>query len=97
MSFVPEYTATNIGDNISLSLHGVLGFTDVILRIITTVDAELAKAPLGESIIVNRILDTAQTPLTRKSLPAMFNTLGMQGVTLTPDFIAMLKTNNVIQ
>ena len=97
MPFVPAYSVANIGDGISISLHGVLGFTDVILRIVSTVDAELAKTKLGETVIVNRILAIAQTPLARDSIPTMFNTFGMRGIILTPDLIAMLKRSNVVR
>ena len=96
MGFVPDYTAVQIGDKITLSLHAVLGFTDIILRLVSSIDAELAKAQPSEAIIAARIAASKSAPIAATSLRSLFNTMGMQGVQITPDLIAMLRSLNAI-
>lgn len=97
MDFVPEHSVFQIGDSIELSLHGVLGFTDVILRIVTTVDAELSRSVLAEPEIINRIKAVKKTPVKRESLKSVFNTFGIQGVQLSPCLISLLKDHAVLE
>jgi hypothetical protein len=50
----PEAVQPVLGDRLALTLRGVVGFTDVVLRLIATFDAELAMCPRAEDEIVNR-------------------------------------------
>jgi hypothetical protein len=43
------------GQRVRLSLRGVVGFSEVLLRIISTVDAELSKAKAAESYFIERV------------------------------------------
>lgn len=98
MDFVPEHSSYQIGDSIDLSLHGVLGFTDVILRIVTTVDAELSRSESAQAEILRRIKIEKKTPIKRvESLRSVFNTFGIQGVNITPDLISLLRSNAVLR
>ncbi|MGF7211962.1 hypothetical protein GGE65_006584 [Skermanella aerolata] len=97
MDFIPEHKIYKIGDDVSLSLHGVLGFTEVLLRIATTVDAELSATPVGEKVLVERISKTASTPLMRERLPNLFTTMGWQGVPLTTELLTVLKAAAIIR
>jgi hypothetical protein len=50
----PEYTQTSAeGDKVVLKLRGVVGLTDVVLRIITTLDAELCKCQESEAVLAS--------------------------------------------
>ncbi len=98
MKFVPEHKFHQIGDDVELSLHGVLGFTDVILRIVTTVDAELSRSVVAESEIVERLRSAKRTPIKRpESVRSIFNTFGIQGISISPDLITLLRSENVLE
>jgi hypothetical protein len=45
---VPEHSPAVLGQPLRLSLRGVIGFSDIILKLIATVDAELSRAPTAE-------------------------------------------------
>jgi len=45
---VPSHTAPLLGTRIKISLRGVVGLTDIVLRIITTLDAELSRSEDSE-------------------------------------------------
>ncbi|MDP1840210.1 MAG: hypothetical protein Q8N31_23445 [Reyranella sp.] len=96
MDFVPEHKRYQLGDKIELSLHGVLGFTEVILRIVTTVDAELAATKVGEGVLISRMIATVPTPKQPSSLKTIFNTMGFQGVPITTDLTKLLRRAGII-
>ena len=96
MDFVPQHSIYAIGDPVEVALHGVLGFTEVILRIITTVDAELSKTRTGEAVLIRRIEANSQTPLHRRKLKLLFETLGWKGVQIEPDLVKFLEANDVV-
>ena len=47
---VPKHAALVEGEVVRLYLRGVVGFTDVVLRIVTTLDAELSRAKRAEDV-----------------------------------------------
>lgn len=96
MDFVPEHQIANQGDEIHVSLHGVLGFTEVILRIVTTIDADLAATEEGEQVIIARIADSIQIPTKLSKLPNLFTTMGWPGAILTPELLGLLRTSGVV-
>jgi hypothetical protein len=51
---VPEHNPLTLGHRIRLKLRGVVGFGEVVLRLMTTFDAELAKTDYGERLLVER-------------------------------------------
>lgn len=58
MKAVPEHQALNVGDDVPLSLRGVVGFSDVTYRIVHTIDAELANTAVAEKHFLARWRDT---------------------------------------
>lgn len=97
MDFVPKHKVYAIGDPVEVDFQASLGFTDVILRIVKTVDAELSRSVFAESELIGRISKAKITPIKdSNSLKGIFNTFGIQGVKLTSDLITMLKSNNVL-
>lgn len=50
----PEYNTFNLNDPVKLIITGVVGFTDIIIQIITTIDAELLKTKEAEKVFIKR-------------------------------------------
>ena len=50
----PEYIAHTTNSKVKLSLRGVVGFGDIILRLVCTLDAELAYSNNAEKIFIDR-------------------------------------------
>ncbi len=49
---VPQHAPVrSLGDSVSLSLRGVVGFGEIVLKLVTTLDAELAKTKEAEQIL----------------------------------------------
>lgn len=95
---VPVHGVYRIGDPVGLDLHGVLGFADVILRIITTIDAELSKTNVGETVLLQRIKSDNQTPMLEKKLPRAFDaTMGWKSVTISPALTQFLRNFNILR
>ena len=44
----PVLSPVSLNKPITLSLRGVIGFSDIVLRIIATLDAEFSGSPLAE-------------------------------------------------
>jgi hypothetical protein len=51
---MPEYFPFALGDPVTVTLRGVVGFSEVVLRIVTTIDAELALTQQGETEFFRR-------------------------------------------
>lgn len=96
MKFVPRHSVFTLEGGVDIELHGVLGFTEVILRIITTVDAQLSKTSQGEVALLQRIRASNTTPLLRRKLPRLFDSLGWKGVTVTPSLVQYLDANGIL-
>ena len=95
MDFVPEHVITQQSEQVQIRLHGVLGFTDVILRIATTVDAEVSATRAGEQILAERIADRT-APIRLERLPNLFTTIGWPSAILTPDLTEFLKRSGCV-
>lgn len=54
---VPQFYATLINEPIRLSLRGVVGFSQITIKIVSTLDVELIKAKNADEYFVNRILE----------------------------------------
>ncbi|CNB56498.1 TPA: hypothetical protein U5E37_004187 [Yersinia enterocolitica] len=48
---LPEYKQNSDEDRINLSLRGVIGFGEIVLRMISTIDAELVKTTMAEKYL----------------------------------------------
>lgn len=51
---VPEYTPSTLGDRVGLTLRGVVGFSEIVLRIVATVDSELSATQEAEEELLRR-------------------------------------------
>jgi hypothetical protein len=51
---MPEHVLFAVGDPVSVTLRGVIGFSEVVNRIVTTIDAELALTLQGEAEFLYR-------------------------------------------
>lgn len=58
---VPVYIPPVLGSPVAFSLRGVVGFSDVIIRIITTLDVELSYALNAESELISRCQNWANS------------------------------------
>ena len=97
MDFIPKHKIYAIGDPVEVDFQASLGFTDVILRIVTTVDAELSRSDFSENQLIERISQAKKTPIKNSnSLKGIFNTFGIQGVNLTSDLLTMLRSKNIL-
>ena len=65
---LPELPAIKSGTMVAFSLRGVIGFTDVLLRLVTTIDAEVAITDAGAAELMRR-WRTAYGP--HRPLPAV--------------------------
>lgn len=50
---VPEVYPVRFGDKVKLSIRGVVGLSDLILRIIITIDAEISCSEFGRSYLIS--------------------------------------------
>lgn len=66
-----SFDPVTLGNPVTLNLRGVVGFTDVLIKIIVTVDAELSRAERSETLFerafrdANRRVMLSATPLKR--------------------------------
>ncbi|WP_426336997.1 hypothetical protein ACN9MY_06220 [Pseudoduganella sp. R-31] len=65
---------TVVGSPIELSLRGVVGFSDVVFRLIHTLDAEFAVSSYAEQVFASIWTSKHPTPVTLKSIPAKRHT-----------------------
>jgi len=96
MDFVPTFRSAQIGDKIQLDLHGSLGFTDVILRIISTLDAELCATVVGERSLISRIKMQTTSPINERKLKQMLYTMGLDGTTISPDLAQLMIERGIL-
>lgn len=64
VSEVPKHFPVVIGDPVRLSLRGVVGFSHIILKLMATIDAELAQTPFAETLLLKRWQNTHDPRLT---------------------------------
>ncbi len=50
----PVYYPFSIGDTVKLNIRGVVGFLDIMLKIVTTLDAEMLCSSLAEPILLSK-------------------------------------------
>lgn len=96
MDFTPRHSIVKIGDPVQLDLHGVLGFTEVILRIVTTLDSELSRSKSAETHLLQRLKAAPNLPLTPPmKVKNILNNMGIQNINITPEFYRLLKDNSI--
>ncbi|MGM4889909.1 hypothetical protein [Tardiphaga sp. 11_C7_N12_6] len=99
---VPLHHPVAVGDKIALELRGVIGLSDVILRIITTYDTILSESMLAEQAILGRIVPVTKKDQLVKSnaknrkISARIHNSGLPEAVLTPAFLAFLRREKII-
>jgi hypothetical protein len=58
MTVKPEYSVFAINDKVTLNIKGIAGLTDILLRIVTSIDAEFLQGKAAEDVFLNRIKST---------------------------------------
>lgn len=67
---VPECAVMRVGDSIRLSLRGVVGLGDIVLRLVVAIDTELSRSALAETIVLDRLRTTRGIRIALPSNPA---------------------------
>jgi hypothetical protein len=91
-----------LGQKIKLKLRGVIGLSDVILRILTTYDAEVSESTAAEKQVISRV-----TPVKKKDqlikvgqknkkIVSTVHHSGLPSPSLTPQFISFLQAHFLI-
>lgn len=102
---VPEYTkVSNVGDEVKITYRGVVGFTDIILRIITYIDIEFSGYKIAETEVIQRIpdfIDASQVfpkgrQETARRIRKILNERGFSSINLNRDIADFLAQNKKI-
>jgi hypothetical protein len=99
---VPRHHAVTLNDPIKLELRGVIGLSDVILRIISTYDAELAASALAEHEVLRRLSPVQKKDQLIKAahrdkrILRMVHNSGLPAANVTAQFVGFLKHNGII-
>jgi len=99
---VPKHHPVTLGDPIKLELRGVIGLSDVVLRIIRTYDAELSESVIAEGQIKSRVKPVpsrrqfAKKGDSERRIESLVYGSGLPKPQLTPRFIAFLKRENLV-
>lgn len=64
MSEIPEHYAPALGQKIRLSLRGVIGFSQIVIQIMVTADAELLRSQYAEKEMIGRLKAVVPNPIT---------------------------------
>jgi hypothetical protein len=99
---VPLHQPVALGKKIELELRGVIGLSDVILRIITTYDAQLSETVLAERELTNRISPVeakrqfVKAAVRDKRIASLIPNTGLPAATLTPKFMSFLQKEKIV-
>lgn len=66
---VPQIFPSSLGDPIKLSLRGVVGFSQITIKIVSTLDVELIKAENADKYFANRVLECVKGRQTTSADP----------------------------
>jgi hypothetical protein len=98
-----RHPLTAVGDPVKLSMRGVIGLSDIILRIIATYDADFSGYAFAETEILTRIGTTikeqwvhSDDKKNNKRLTRSMNRFGLPELHPTPDFKAFLKAHGLV-
>jgi hypothetical protein len=99
---VPKHHAVSLGSLIELELRGVIGLSDVVLRIIRTYDTELSESVIAESQINARVKPVAPKRQFAKKgdverrIETLIYGSRLPRPQITPAFLVFLKRQRVI-
>ena len=99
---VPKHQVVILNAPIQLELRGVIGLSDVILRIISTYDAQLASSVLAENEVLRRLMPVQKKDQLIKAtqrdkrILRMVHNAGLPAASVTSHFVLFLKSHGVI-
>jgi hypothetical protein len=101
---LPEHPVPVINQRLSIPLRGVVAFSEIILRLITTLDAELAKTSMAERELLSQWRDINGRGVTLKANPQerraqlsrLIRKLGMPTPTRVEEIEALLRDNHLL-
>lgn len=102
---VPLINGYTAGSPIKISLRGVVGFGDIVLRLVSTLDVEFSKSPGAEQAFLNRwkachggpaVQVSANPNLCRERIKRLVRKLGLPTPTITDQFETWLRNNQCI-
>lgn len=101
----PAFNGHVAGNRVTLSLRGVVGFGEVVLRLVATVDAEITKTEKAEQVFLKRwkefhgdspIQVSRNTDLCKERIKKLVRKLGLPTPTNTPEFENLLRQKHCI-
>lgn len=102
----PEHIALVAGVAPRPSLRGVVGFGEVVLRLVCTLDIELARTTFAEPNFLSRwknehgsqpvLVASADAPRRSARVSILVKKLGLPKPHVTPSFVSWLRTNSLI-
>lgn len=99
------YPFSTINDIVKLNLRGVVGFSQILMKIVTTLDIEFIKAPLAESCFIRQVKEFNPFPLypspdnskMKKMLDGIMNRSGFLPAYYSKEFCKILKTHRILR
>jgi hypothetical protein len=102
---VPVYEPLVVGRPVKLQLRGVVGFGDIVLRLICTLDAELSKSKHAEQVFIVRwreahgkgVISIANDPLRRTArIKRLVREMHLPTPKVSSDLESWLKSERLI-
>lgn len=106
MKVKPEYVKFNLNDRVELKIQGVVGFTDIILQLITSIDAELLKMKKAEDVFIGRLNNFTNNKTIgidklpkgkKKAIRSIIQQSGFAKPSQLDELENLMKTNHVIK
>ena len=101
----PAFNGHTIGSRITISLRGVVGFGEIVLRLVSTLDAEITKSAKAEQVFIQRwkefhgdspIQVSANQNLCKERIKKLIRKLGFPTLVVTPQFETLLRQSQCI-
>ena len=99
---VPLHHPVPLGKKIELELRGVIGLSDLVLRVITTYDAQLSETAMAERELTNRISPVGakrqfvKAAARDRRIASLIHNSGLPAATLTPKFVSFLQKEKLV-
>jgi hypothetical protein len=103
---VPEmFSVTNADEMVRISLRGVVGFSQIVLKLVEVIDAELIKMSKAIDCFVNQVKEFKPYPETlsqdtykaEKKIEGMLRTAGFLPPRQSSAFLQLLRTKGIIR
>jgi hypothetical protein len=102
---VPSFNPHTSAEGIMLDLRGVAGFGEIILRLVSTLDAEMSRTTNAENVFLKRwhsthgkpaICVSARTDLRKDRVKRLVRQMGLPAPVVTEEFAAWLRQSRCI-